>query len=125
MISHVWAGSPVRGSRRVLRTVEWPPSQPHKYRARTVSSVPSPPRSTAVTASSSCWNDSSRVLHSTATPAAAACPRSTLIRLTAAGCRRRDVALRILGDLEEELGKRLGPQAVAGLRETLARAWPS
>lgn len=52
-------------------------------------------------------------------------PRSTLIRLTDAGCRRRDVALGILGDLEEELGKRLGPGTVAGLRETLARAWPS
>lgn len=52
-------------------------------------------------------------------------PRSTLIRLTDAGCRRRDIALGILRDLEEELGKRLGPEVVAGLRDTLARAWPS
>ncbi|MFD8120968.1 MarR family winged helix-turn-helix transcriptional regulator [Streptomyces albidoflavus] len=52
-------------------------------------------------------------------------PRSTLIRLTDAGRRRRDVALGILRDLEEELAKRLGSETVAGLRDTLTRAWPS
>ncbi|MFD0021685.1 MarR family winged helix-turn-helix transcriptional regulator [Streptomyces sp. NPDC058382] len=51
-------------------------------------------------------------------------PRSTLIRLTDARCRRRDVALGILRALEEELGSRLGPATVAELRETLTRAWP-
>ncbi|MEV0847653.1 MarR family winged helix-turn-helix transcriptional regulator [Streptomyces sp. NPDC049954] len=51
-------------------------------------------------------------------------PRSTLIRLTDAGRRRRDVALGILHDLEEELGSRLGPARVAELRDTLTRAWP-
>lgn len=81
-ISQVWAGSPARGSPRVLRTVECPPSQPHKYRARTVSSVPSGPRSTAVTASASCRKDSSPVFPSTATPAAAPCPRSTRLMIT-------------------------------------------
>lgn len=51
-------------------------------------------------------------------------PRSTLIGLTDAGCRRRDVALGILRDLEEELGNRLGPATVADLRDSLTRAWP-
>ncbi|NUV28535.1 winged helix-turn-helix transcriptional regulator [Streptomyces odorifer] len=52
-------------------------------------------------------------------------PRSTLIRLTDAGRRRRDVALGSLRGLEEELAKRLGSETVAGLRDTLTRAWPS
>ncbi|MFC8231059.1 MarR family winged helix-turn-helix transcriptional regulator [Streptomyces sp. NPDC057287] len=51
-------------------------------------------------------------------------PRSILIELTDAGRRRRDVALGILRDLEEELGSRLGPATVAELRDTLTRAWP-
>lgn len=51
-------------------------------------------------------------------------PRSTLIRLTDAGRRRRDVALGILRDLEDELSSRLGPATVAELRDTLTRAWP-
>ncbi|MFE6664946.1 MarR family winged helix-turn-helix transcriptional regulator [Streptomyces sp. NPDC057697] len=51
-------------------------------------------------------------------------PRSTLIRLTDAGRRRRDVALGILRDLEVELGNRLGPATVAELRDALTRAWP-
>ncbi|WP_410625606.1 MarR family winged helix-turn-helix transcriptional regulator [Amycolatopsis sp. cmx-8-4] len=51
-------------------------------------------------------------------------PRSTLIRLTDTGCRRRDVALGILRDLEQVLSSQLGPAAVAELRDTLRRAWP-
>ncbi|MEU6443298.1 MarR family winged helix-turn-helix transcriptional regulator [Streptomyces sp. NPDC047046] len=50
-------------------------------------------------------------------------PRSTLIGLTAAGTRRRDLALGILRDLERELGERLGAGTLEELRETLARAW--
>ena len=51
-------------------------------------------------------------------------PRSTLIGLTDAGCRRRDVASGILHDLEQVLGGRLGPGGLAALRDSLARAWP-
>ncbi|QDP97746.1 winged helix-turn-helix transcriptional regulator [Microlunatus elymi] len=51
-------------------------------------------------------------------------PRSTLIELTAAGCRRRDVAMGILRDLEQALGCQLGPEVVADLRHTLTRTWP-
>ncbi|WP_406312326.1 MarR family winged helix-turn-helix transcriptional regulator [Streptosporangium sp. NBC_01639] len=51
-------------------------------------------------------------------------PRSTLIRLTDAGCQRRDVALGILRDLEQVLGSQLGSTTVAELRDTLTRAWP-
>ncbi len=51
-------------------------------------------------------------------------PRSTLIELTAAGCRRRDVASEILRDLEKILESRLGPAALAELRDNLTRAWP-
>ncbi|NEA44666.1 MarR family winged helix-turn-helix transcriptional regulator [Streptomyces sp. SID11385] len=50
-------------------------------------------------------------------------PRSTLIGLTPAGERRRDLALGILRDLERELGDRLGAGTLEDLRETLARAW--
>lgn len=51
-------------------------------------------------------------------------PRSTLIGLTAAGHRRREVALGILHDLEGVLDGRLGTAALVELRESLARAWP-
>lgn len=51
-------------------------------------------------------------------------PRSTLIGLTAAGCRRRDVAMGILHDLEQVLSNQLGPEVLAELRDTLTRAWP-
>ncbi|MCR6487855.1 MarR family winged helix-turn-helix transcriptional regulator [Amycolatopsis sp. OK19-0408] len=51
-------------------------------------------------------------------------PRSTLIGLTAAGGRRRDVASGILRDLEEELESRLGSGKLGGLRDSLTRAWP-
>ena len=51
-------------------------------------------------------------------------PRSTLIGLTKAGHRRRDVALGILHDLEDVLDGRLGTAALVELRESLARAWP-
>lgn len=51
-------------------------------------------------------------------------PRSTLIGLTDAGCRRRDVASGILHDLEQVLGARLGPGGLAELRDGLTRAWP-
>ncbi|MEW5356961.1 MarR family winged helix-turn-helix transcriptional regulator [Streptomyces sp. 16-176A] len=50
-------------------------------------------------------------------------PRSTLIGLTDVGRRRRDVALGILHDLEQDLGTQLGPAALAELRESLTRAW--
>ncbi|MDJ0386163.1 MarR family winged helix-turn-helix transcriptional regulator [Streptomyces sp. G-G2] len=51
-------------------------------------------------------------------------PRSTLIGLTDAGCRRRDVAGKILHDLEQVLGSQLGPAALEELRDSLTRAWP-
>ncbi|MCD2195299.1 MarR family winged helix-turn-helix transcriptional regulator [Actinomycetospora endophytica] len=51
-------------------------------------------------------------------------PRSTLIGLTDAGRRRREVASGILHDLEQELGSRLGPGELAELHSTLTRAWP-
>ncbi|GGM94601.1 hypothetical protein GCM10011609_35090 [Lentzea pudingi] len=51
-------------------------------------------------------------------------PRSTLIALTAAGCQRRDVASGILLDLEQIVESRLGPAALAELRDSLTRAWP-
>ena len=51
-------------------------------------------------------------------------PRSTLIGLTAAGRARRDVASRILRDLESELDGRLRPGGLGELRESLTRAWP-
>ncbi|GLZ48964.1 hypothetical protein Acsp06_51490 [Actinomycetospora sp. NBRC 106375] len=51
-------------------------------------------------------------------------PRSTLVGLTDAGCRRRDVASGILRDLEHELERRLGPGALTELRDSLTRAWP-
>ncbi|RCG13685.1 MarR family transcriptional regulator [Streptomyces reniochalinae] len=51
-------------------------------------------------------------------------PRSTLISLTDAGCRRRDIALGILHELEQVLGSQLGPAALAELRNSLTRAWP-
>ncbi|MEV0622354.1 MarR family winged helix-turn-helix transcriptional regulator [Nonomuraea sp. NPDC050404] len=51
-------------------------------------------------------------------------PRSTLITLTVAGCRRSDVALGILHDLERVLESQLGPAALAELRDSLMRAWP-
>ena len=51
-------------------------------------------------------------------------PRSTLVGLTDAGSRRRDVASGILHDLEQELAGRLGPEALAELRASLTRAWP-
>ncbi|MFG1602584.1 MarR family winged helix-turn-helix transcriptional regulator [Actinoplanes sp. NPDC049265] len=50
-------------------------------------------------------------------------PRSTLIALTEAGRRRRDVASGILRDLEQELGEQLGDAALAQLRDNLTRAW--
>ncbi|MBP0457216.1 MarR family winged helix-turn-helix transcriptional regulator [Streptomyces montanisoli] len=51
-------------------------------------------------------------------------PRSTLIELTDAGCRRRDVASGILHDLEQVLASRLGHAELAELRDSLTRAWP-
>ncbi len=51
-------------------------------------------------------------------------PRSTLIGLTDAGCRRRDVASGILHDLEQVLDNRLGPGGLTKLRDSLTRAWP-
>lgn len=51
-------------------------------------------------------------------------PRSTLIELTAAGSRRREIASGILRDLEQVLGTQLGPAGLTELRETLTRAWP-
>ncbi|SDS65875.1 MarR family winged helix-turn-helix transcriptional regulator [Microlunatus soli] len=51
-------------------------------------------------------------------------PRSTLISLTAAGCRRREVAVEIFHDLEQELSERLGAETLAQLRQTLTKAWP-
>ncbi len=51
-------------------------------------------------------------------------PRSTLIGLTVAGCRRRDVASGILHDLEQVLESRLGPGVLTELRDSLTRAWP-
>lgn len=51
-------------------------------------------------------------------------PRSTLIGLTDAGRRRRDVASRILRDLEQVLESQLGTGALADLRDSLTRAWP-
>lgn len=51
-------------------------------------------------------------------------PRSTLIRLTDAGCRRRDVASGILHELESELEEQLGSAALGELRAQLTRAWP-
>ncbi|WP_410597279.1 MarR family winged helix-turn-helix transcriptional regulator [Amycolatopsis sp. lyj-23] len=50
-------------------------------------------------------------------------PRSTLIELTDAGSRRRDVASGILHDLEQVLGRKLGPAALTELRNSLTRAW--
>ncbi|MEU6133096.1 MarR family winged helix-turn-helix transcriptional regulator [Saccharopolyspora sp. NPDC047091] len=50
-------------------------------------------------------------------------PRSALIGLTDAGCRRRDVASGILRDLERVLEDELGPAALAELRDGLTRAW--
>lgn len=52
-------------------------------------------------------------------------PRTTLIGLTAAGHRRRNVAKGILNDLEQELSRRLGAESLTELRETLTRAWPA
>jgi DNA-binding MarR family transcriptional regulator len=52
-------------------------------------------------------------------------PRSTRIGLTEAGHRRRDVALGILRDLEDVLDGRLGTAAMAELRASVARAWPT
>lgn len=51
-------------------------------------------------------------------------PRSSLIELTAAGRKRRDIASGILRDLEGELADRLGTSTLAELRESLTRAWP-
>ncbi|MBB4682606.1 MarR family winged helix-turn-helix transcriptional regulator [Amycolatopsis jiangsuensis] len=51
-------------------------------------------------------------------------PRSTLIGLTAAGCRRSQVASDVLRDLEEDLESRLGPAGLTELRAGLTRAWP-
>jgi len=51
-------------------------------------------------------------------------PRSTLIGLTDAGCRRREVASGILHDLEQVLGSRLGPGELTALHDILTRAWP-
>ncbi|MFJ2740792.1 MarR family winged helix-turn-helix transcriptional regulator [Streptomyces sp. NPDC087440] len=50
-------------------------------------------------------------------------PRTTLIGLTDAGRRRRDLASGILRDLEQTLAEQLGPEAAAALREGLTRAW--
>jgi hypothetical protein len=50
------------------------------------------------------------------------------VRLTDRGVRRREVAARILADLEDELAAQLGTQNVTTLRETLREAlrhpWP-
>ncbi|GHB78110.1 MarR family transcriptional regulator [Streptomyces xanthochromogenes] len=52
-------------------------------------------------------------------------PRTTLIGLTDAGRRRRDVASGILHDLEQTLERQLGTEALAALRDSLTRAWPA
>lgn len=51
-------------------------------------------------------------------------PRSTLIELTPAGRHRREVARRVLAELEQILAERLGDTGLANLRTTLERAWP-
>lgn len=51
-------------------------------------------------------------------------PRSSLIKLTAAGRQRRDVASGILQELEQHLADRLGTAALAQLRKNLTRSWP-
>ena len=51
-------------------------------------------------------------------------PRSSLIELSAAGRQRRNIASRILRDLECNLADRLGTTTLTGLRESLTRAWP-
>ena len=51
-------------------------------------------------------------------------PRSTLINLTPAGRHRRDVARRVLAELERALADRLGPAGLTDLRTLLERAWP-
>ena len=47
-------------------------------------------------------------------------PRSTLIEVTDAGRRRRDVAATILHDLEHDLETRLGPGELTALRDSMA-----
>jgi DNA-binding MarR family transcriptional regulator len=51
-------------------------------------------------------------------------PRSSLIEITAAGYRRREIAVRILRDMEAALGSALGPAALAQLHDSLTRGWP-
>lgn len=51
-------------------------------------------------------------------------PRSSLIELTAAGRQRRDIASKILRDLEHDLAGRLGTATLAELRDSLTQAWP-
>ena len=52
-------------------------------------------------------------------------PRSTLVELTEAGLRRRDIATGIMRDLEIVLEHHLGPSALVELRASLIQAWPS
>lgn len=40
------------------------------------------------------------------------------------GCARRNVALRVLDDMESAIGERLGQEELATLRRALLRAWP-
>ena len=51
-------------------------------------------------------------------------PRSTLIGLTEAGLRRRDIATGIMRDLEKVLENHLGTSALTELRASLMQAWP-
>ncbi len=51
-------------------------------------------------------------------------PRTTLIRISDAGARRRRVAARILAGLERELAQHLGEDTAASLRAALTQPWP-
>jgi DNA-binding MarR family transcriptional regulator len=51
-------------------------------------------------------------------------PRTTLIALTDAGRRRRDVASGILHRLERDLAGRLGAENLTAMRDSLTHAWP-
>lgn len=52
-------------------------------------------------------------------------PRTTLIRITDDGLRRRQIAARILRDLETELADHLGPDLTTALHQALSQSWPS
>ncbi|MGK4585461.1 MarR family winged helix-turn-helix transcriptional regulator [Kitasatospora sp. HPMI-4] len=58
------------------------------------------------------------------TEAGSGFPRAALVRVTGDGARRREVAARILAELEDELAAHLGAESLAALREILSRPWP-